>query len=413
VTTVDLKADVCVVGAGPAGSATAWLLARAGADVLVLDRARFPRDKPCAEYLSPEASRMLAAMGVLGEIEQHSRRLSGMKVRSPDGSWLHGTFSGARPFRGFRDQGLAVRRTVLDNILVEAAVEAGARVVQGVRVQQLLSSNATVTGVAASGPEGELRVQSKFVIGADGLRSVVAKRLGVARRLRWPRRMAFVAHYEGISEISDAGEMHVGCDGYVGIAPVGDVVNVALVVPTRTTSAMAGDPASFLDAWIARQDHLRTRFAGARRIDTVRATGPFASRVTHAWRPGAALVGDAADFYDPFTGEGIYAALRGAELLAPLVLEALKERQAEASVLGAYDPARRSEFGPKWNVERLVSAAVASPLVMNHVTAALGRRRDLADLLVGVCGDFVPPRELLRWRFVLPLLAGARTPAVA
>jgi flavin-dependent dehydrogenase len=129
-----------------------------------------------------------------------------------------------------------------------------------------------------------------------------------------------------------------------------------------------------------------------------------------AWAPGAALVGDAAEFFDPFTGEGIYTALRGGELLGPYVHAALRApsaREADAA-LGAYDRCRRHEFAGKWRVERLVALAVAAPPIVNQIARVLARRTDLADLLVGVAGDFVPPREVLRPRFLLQLLASVR-----
>ncbi|HEX6251605.1 MAG TPA: NAD(P)/FAD-dependent oxidoreductase [Gemmatimonadaceae bacterium] len=406
-----LSADVCVVGGGPAGSATAWALASAGADVVLLDRASFPRDKPCAEYLSPEASRILAAMSVLGEIEPHASLLSGMRVRSPRGEWLHGEFAGAHGFRGYSDQGIAVRRTILDAALLGAAGGAGARIVEGARVLDLERTDAgRVSGVrATAGAGSDLRVTARLVIGADGLRSVVARKAGVARRSRWPSRLALTGHYVGVTGLTSAGEMHVEPGGYFGLAPVGTVTNVAVVVPTSVGRTVAGRADRFLEDWIEQRPHLRERFTGARRAGPVRATGPFASRATKPWVPGVALVGDAADFYDPFTGEGIYAALRGAEILAPLALAALADARSEPTQMTAYRDARRREFAGKWAVERLVSIAISQPILMNRFTATLARRKDLADLLVGVCGDFVPPRELLRPGFLLPLLLGGRT----
>jgi flavin-dependent dehydrogenase len=201
--------------------------------------------------------------------------------------------------------------------------------------------------------------------------------------------------------------MHVERDGYVGIAAVDDgLANVAIVVPARRARAMAGDPAAFFDAWLRARSHLAPRFAGATRVSPVRAIGPFASHARRAWSPGAALVGDAADFFDPFTGEGIYTALRGGELLAPAILDALharSDREADTA-LAAYDARRRAEFGGKWKVERLVALAVASPWLMNRAARTLARRKDMADLLVGVAGDFVPPAEVLRVGYVLSLL---------
>lgn len=410
-----LRADICVVGGGPAGSATAWALAQSGASVVLLDRARFPRDKACAEYLSPEASRMLVAMNVLSEVEPHGSQLSGMRVRSPRGEWLHGEFAGSHGFRGYSDSGLAVRRTILDAALLEAAARAGTRVVEGARVSDLVrTADGRVTGVDAAADAGAgLRVSARLVVGADGLRSVVARRAGVARRFKWPSRLALTAHYEGVAGLTSAGEMHVEAGGYFGLAPVGDVTNVAVVIPTSAARSVAGNPAGFLEQWIHQRPHLRNRFMAAGRCGRVRTTGPFASRVTRPWTPGVALVGDAADFYDPFTGEGIFAALRGAELLAPLALSVLEDARCEPQMMREYRRARRSEFAGKWAVERLVSVAVAQPALMNRFTATLARRKDLADILVGVCGDFIPPRELLRAAFLLPLLLGGRAPVAA
>lgn len=406
-------AQVLVVGGGPAGASTAWHLARAGVDVVILDRARFPRDKPCAEYLSPEASRILAAMGALSRCEgAGAATLAGMSVRAPNGACIRGDFAAAHGFRGFRDRGLALRRHLLDAIVLDSARAAGARVEEGVRVTDLAyDARGAVCGVHAVNADGRSRVlRAPLVVGADGLRSVVLRRLGLARHAWAPRRIALVAHYEGVEGAGAYGEMHVEHDGYLGIARVdGGLANVALVVPRAHARRAAGDPAGFMDRWIAARAHLAPRFARAARVSSVRATGPFAQHARRAWAPGAALVGDAADFYDPFTGEGIYAALRGGELVAPALCDALAARTPRAAhaALAAYDRARRRAFAGKWKVERVIALAVAFPALMNHAARTLSRRKDMADLLVGVAGDFVPPREVLSWRYlarlVLPL----------
>src|SRR5918997_1140721 len=128
-------ADVIVVGGGPAGAATATALARVGVDVVVLDRARFPRAKACSEYLSPEASRLLESMGALDAVERAGpAQLAGMRVRAPDGTWMRGEFAAAHGYRGFRDRGLALPRERLDQILLDCARRAGARVEERTRV---------------------------------------------------------------------------------------------------------------------------------------------------------------------------------------------------------------------------------------------------------------------------------------
>ena len=399
-------ADVVIVGGGPAGSSLAFNLARAGIRVLIVDRAHFPRSKPCAEYLSPQASRVLADMGVLSEIEHSgAAQLAGMVIRAPSGEHVVGEFEGCS-VKGFRDRGLSVRREVLDAIVLRGARAAGADVREGVRVVDVVRDDSgRVRGVRTLSGE---TIDAGIVVGADGLRSVVARRIGLARGARWPRRYALVTHYRGVGGIGRCGEMHVEHDGFVGIADVGGgLTTVALVMPRRHAAVLARGREVFLERWLAARPQLAPRFAAAARVSPVVATGPFASRARRAWTQGAALVGDAADFFDPFTGEGIYAALRGGELLAPCIIQSLgaaDARRANAA-LAAYDRARRREFGGKWIVEWIIGAVVASPRLMNRAARVLAARKDMADLLVGVTGDFVPARAVLNARYLLTLFA--------
>lgn len=413
-------AEVLVVGGGPAGSSLAFALAKAGVDVLLVDRARFPRPKPCAEYLSPEASRILSDMGALDAIEDSgAAALAGIRVRAPNGAIIAGDFAGTHRFRGFSDRGISVRREVLDAILVDRARVAGATVVEGLRVTDITRrgrDQSPVVQTLAQGRKGD--INARFVIGADGLRSIVAKRLGLAKSLRWPRRLALVTHYAGVADIGEHGEMHVERDGYVGIADVGNgLTTVALVVPASRSKEIAGDRAAFLHNWLMARKHLAPRFARAQRATPVIATGPFASHARRAWAPGAALVGDAADFFDPFTGEGIYSALRGGELLASSMLEAVGARNARQvnDILRAYDARRRREFSGKWLVERVIGAVVGSAPLINRAARNLSVRKAEADLLIGVTGDFVPATEVVRlsylWKVFSPF--SPRTPAAA
>jgi flavin-dependent dehydrogenase len=405
-----VKAEVLVVGGGPAGSSVAWHLAQLGVEVTMLDRARFPRDKVCAEYLSPQASRILEAMGALPTIEAAgAMHLSGMKVRAPNGREILGHFAAQHGFRGFRDRGLGVRRTVLDATLVDCARRAGVQVLERTHMTDVVrDARGVVTGVQVRDESGVPRtMNASLVIGADGLRSVVGRRLGLTRKAWWPKRIALVAHYRGLPGVTEIGEMHVEANGYVGIADVGHgVTNVAVVVPASRTDGLSGDPAGFFERWVMGAPHLAARFATAERVSEVRVTGPFATAARQAWAPGVALVGDAADFFDPFTGEGVYAALRGGELLAPLAAEYVRSPNAtvRAGALPEYERVRRSEFSGKWMVERLIAAFVAAPPLINHAARALSRRTDMADLLIGVAGDFVPPKEVLRFGYLARLL---------
>ncbi|MGZ3464179.1 MAG: NAD(P)/FAD-dependent oxidoreductase, partial [Gemmatimonadaceae bacterium] len=361
------------------------------------------------EYLSPQASRILSDMGVLDEIERSNPgHLAGMSVRAPNGFVANGEFAANHGFRAFRDKGLAIRRTILDDIVLRGARTAGARVEESARVTDVTRDAAErVNGVVAMASDGAPRtLRARYVVGADGLRSVIGRRLGLVRTSRiWPQRIALVAHYRKVQGVTDMGEMHVDYDGYFGIVDVGEGnMNVAVVVPMSRAKEIGENKTAFFEEWIASRPHLAERFEGSERTTPVRATGPFATASRHAWSPGAALVGDAADFFDPFTGEGMYAALRGGEILAPYLMEGLKADAArEAGILSGYDRARKQEFGGKWKIERIVGMAIAYPYFMNNAAKVLSRRKDMADLLVGVAGDFIPPSTVLQPRFLFNL----------
>jgi len=408
-------AQVIVVGGGPAGSATAYFLARAGIETVIVDRARFPRDKTCSEYLSPQASRILEEMNALDAVESAgAAQLTGMRVHAPNGATVHGEFVAGHGFRGHRDTGLAVRRTVLDAILLDRARAAGARVDEGVRVTNVLKNqDGRVTGITTIDEDGRTSEQSAdLVIGADGLRSVVGRRLGLIRPSRWPRRIALVAHYSGAQNISDLGEMNVDRDGYSGMANVGNgLVNLSIVVPVSRAAEVAVDSTEFFESWIAEHPVLSATLGSATREGPVRTTGPFATSARRAWSPGVALVGDAAEFFDPFTGEGIYTALRGGEMLSAFAADAVRAPARSNRALREYERARRKEFSGKWLVEKIIGTIIASPPLVNRAAKVLSRRKDMADLLVGVVGDFVPAREVLRPGYLLSLIFAVTGPA--
>jgi menaquinone-9 beta-reductase len=395
------RADAVVVGAGPAGAATAILLAERGLAVTLLDKAAFPRPKICGEYLSPEAARVLDRLGVLKAVDAAGARpLHGMRITAPDGTVLDGTYPTGGRWRGYRDHGLAVPRQIFDRILVERARALPVDVRERHRVTGLLREGDRVVGVQAEDEDGaRIDVGARLVVGADGRGSVVARALGLRRPHRL-QRLALIQYASGIEGLDDRGEIYVDPPDYSILNPVAPgLVNVSLVVPLAHARPYRGRMEAFFEARIKQLRHLRTRVAGMRAEGPLRVMGPLAYRVREPRVAGVMLAGDAAGFYDPFTGEGLFTALRGAELLAEVAHAALARDDVGVAALAPYATARREAFAGKARVTRALQLVIHHRRLANAAARFLQPRPALLDTLLGVIGDFIPPGAI--WGQVL------------
>lgn len=398
--------DVVIAGAGPAGSTSALRLARAGFRVAIVEPRRFPRFKACGEFLSPECAPILAELGLEREVERlGARAIAGMRIVR-DGVVVRGAYRDVGRARAPRDHGRALRRELFDDALLRAAVAGGVELRAGWRADApLRARDGAVVGLRARDPSGERReIRARWTIGADGLRSRVAEGLGVRERVPWLDRIALTTRYAGVPWGADA-EVHLFDGGFVGCAPLEDgALNVGVVVE-RARFERAGLPrdAAF-DAFVARLPSLAARLDGRARIDPVRGVGPLAWRTRAQTFDGAALVGDACGYVDPITGEGIWFALRGAQLLCESLEPALHARRADRGALETYRVARAREIGGRARFALGLQRALRSATVVRAAMSAIAARPGLADVLVSFAGDYVPPRELLRpsvWRRAL------------
>ncbi|MDQ3857595.1 MAG: NAD(P)/FAD-dependent oxidoreductase [Actinomycetota bacterium] len=382
-------AEVLVVGGGPAGAATAARLARAGRDVLVLDRAVFPREKACADFLSPGAVRALDALGVLRDAAPRGAWQRGMRIVSEGASFTLRYRDGER--------GLGIPRRALDALLLARARAEGATTRERAGVAGALIDRGRVAGVRLRSGE---TLRGRFVVAADGLRSPVARSLGLERASRWPRRLGLVARFGNVSP-APYGLMAVGREGYCGVASVGGgetSVGMALLPSAR----QPGEPVGVLfERMLAALPAAREAVSGAERTTAIRGLAPLVRRVRNVAGPGYLLVGDAAGFTDPFTGEGVFRALRGAEIAADAVLKAL--RRSDAMPLD-YWGARRRAFAAKDVACVGIQAALAIPPLFDYCLRRAERRAGAGRLLAGVFGDYIPARAALRPSFLANLM---------
>ena len=309
-----MKADVVIVGARCAGAATALLLARAGARVVVLDRGRYGTDTTSTHALMRGAVLQLHRWGVLPAIVEQGTPA----VTATTFSYSHEDVTIAIEPKYGVDALYAPRRTLLDGVLSAVAVESGAEVVYGVTVDGLLTGpGGRVRGVTASIGARRHDIEADLVIGADGLYSTVARRVGAAPIVTGTHAAGTLySYWNGVPE----GAYHwiFRSGGSVGAIPTNGGTCVFVSIPAaRFRHEVRGDSVAAYRRLLREVcPEFADRLEGATQIEDVRGFGGHPGFIKQSTGPGWALVGDAGYFKDPATAHGITDALRDAELLA-------------------------------------------------------------------------------------------------
>jgi menaquinone-9 beta-reductase len=392
--------DVAVVGGGPAGALTAMLLAARGREVVVLERAPQWRWRACGVFASPASITSLRSLGLTeAELGSMARPVAAMRVETPRGATFRLTYGGSGEGR---DSAVGFDRGTLDPLLLGRARSAGAGVRLGAMVErvELAGSHARLE-IAGDQPA----VRARVVVGADGLRSVVARTAGVSRRAPLGARAALTFHLRDTAHDRDA-RMVIIDDGYVGIAPVpGDRANIGIVLGRSWFQQLRREGgravahsicARVLPAGAAKPEGLRP-------LDRVSGVTPLGHVVARRAGKEWLLTGDAAGFLDPFTGEGLHRAIESAELAATTI-DAVLAGRAGCS-LGDYDRAMRSRFAAKDLVSRLVQAFLTRPALFEYTARRLAARERVRETMGLVIGDIVPAMRALDPRFLAALLA--------
>ncbi len=396
--------DAAIVGAGPAGAATAVRLRALGLKVALLDREQFPRHKICGDFLPPGAVQNVQSL--CGVIEGAApARLEGLRI----------TWRGRSILADFPPAaaGWGLSRLHLDAMLVKRAVASGADLVERFRVERTVRRGDGRHRVEGSHPDGTRGAFiAALVVEAGGRFGRIGRDLGWRHDDARLRRWALWSPLAGVEGLGTRCEMHVIEGGYVGIAPLAEekTANVTMVLSPERMAAARSDARGYYRHVLREHPELGARLDAARSLAPVRGLGPLACRARRFSAEGIALGGDACGFVDPFTAEGVSRALESARMLGDAVAaHAAPGRPLPASLtLPSYESAWRERFGPKLALCRMLQIVIARPWLAGLMARGLAARKELADRMIAATGDLLPATSVMTPSYLGRLLiAGA------
>jgi len=370
--------DAIVIGAGPAGSSVSTLLAQSGQRVLLLEKSRFPREKLCGEFISPECLAFFERLGVRDRmLAAHPQMITKMVLFAPNGRRIE------MPVNWLADgeaQALGLSRARMDAILLERAREMGVEVREGFHVAPRLERHAEWSVIEGHADDLHIeRFTSRLVIDASGRNPLFAVTPSQTRRARL---FACKVHLRGITGLGETGEMFFFRDGYGGLTDIEDGRSNLCFITTETTlRAAKGDRQALLEATLLTNPAARARLHPAIVDGEWLGTGPiFYGRQPSV--PGVLAIGDAGAFIDPFTGSGILLALTSAELAAQAINEAFAAGQpAPVMIERRYHTLHRAAFGWRFQACALLRRLAFKPATHGWLVPLLSRHRSVAKLV--------------------------------
>jgi geranylgeranyl reductase family protein len=395
---VQTTADVLVVGGGPAGASCAHWLARAGHEVLVVERKAFPREKTCGDGLTPRAVRQLLDLGLAEGLDRY-HRYEGLRAVA------HGiTLEMQWPEHPrFPSYGYVVRRRDLDAMVMDHAVAAGAQLQEQAEALTPLLRDGLVTGAVVKdhGTGQEVEVRARYVVVADGANSRFGRALGTSRDRSYPQGMALRGYYESprhddpwIESALDLVDRNgSSLPGYGWIFPVGDgTINVGV-----------GLLSTFRDYRSINTSHLLDEFSRMAppyweigpETKVGEPTGgrlPMAGSVSPKVGPSWIVIGDAAGSINPFNGEGIDYAYETGRAAADLLDESL--RTGDARPLLTYPQWLEDEYGLYFRVARAFTKIIGRPALMRELTRVGMHSQSLMEWVLRIMANLLRDDEL-------------------
>jgi len=412
-TTAVHDVDVVIVGAGPAGCTAAVYARRLGLKVALLEARSVPKDKICGDAVAGKCIPILRELGLLEAVVAAPHGYSqGVVFSSPKGDTVHITFN--PPGAKQRTDGYVVRRKVFDEILFRKVQEdlPPEMIRLQFKVAGLERTEGRVTGVRGTqyGTETEELYRAKVVIGCDGYRSIVSRETGAFERdpMHWCS--ALRQYWEGVEGLTEAIEVHFVEDiipGYFWIFPLEDgKANVGLGMLDHDIKARDVDLRALM-AKAIENPLFKQRFANAKPLERpVQWELPLGSKRRKMFGDGWLLAGDAAGLIDPFTGEGVGAAMHSGKMAAHAAKEAIDAGDLSEAFLKRYDDRFWAYLGPELMLSHKLQQIGRRKWLLNWVLGKASRSEYVREQISGMLANVIPKKTLASPLFYLKVLFG-------
>jgi flavin-dependent dehydrogenase len=375
-----MRYDAIIIGAGPAGTAAAITLGERGRRVLLLEKSRFPREKLCGEFLTPECRPLFARLGVEERLlEAGASLINQFTIYSPEGERVE------IPMRWMAaGEAIGISRGRMDRILMDRALECGVEVREefavGPNLRQV-NEDWQIDGQQGAGPVETF--QARVIVDASGRNGAFSRRISQnVSRLNGARVFGCKVHLRRIPEMEGLGELYFFNDGYGGLSDIeGWRSNLCFLTTERTLIEARGDREKLLDLTVRANPAARRRLSAAVIDGEWHGTGPI-TYGRQETMPGVLAIGDSRAFIDPFTGSGMLLALASGELAGEVIEAHLTTGRGGATeMIAAYQERHRHLFSRRYRAVSALRRLAFHPVPRRLLVAMLSRQQTLARLI--------------------------------